>query len=112
MAISDSKAGKVIATLPIGGAVDGAGFDRATGLAFASNGEGTLTVVHEDNPDRFMWSPLRPRNGALGRWLWILVPTVSTPSPPIWAPPPASAEDPHPRPTVKPDSFTLLVLAP
>lgn len=45
MAISDPAAGKVIATLPIGQGADGAGYDATTGLAFSSNGEGTLTVV-------------------------------------------------------------------
>jgi hypothetical protein len=38
--------GKVVATVPIGTGVDGAGFDAATGNAFASNADGTLTVIH------------------------------------------------------------------
>lgn len=54
MAVSDAERGKVIATLPIGAGVDGAGFDPDTGLAFSSNGiDGTLTVIHEDTPDSF-----------------------------------------------------------
>ena len=53
MAISDTKSGKVIGTVPIGARVDGAGFDPETQLAFASNGEGSLTVVHEDAPSHF-----------------------------------------------------------
>ena len=53
MAISDAVAGKVIATVPIGRGVDACRFDPATQLAFASNGGGTLTVVHEDGPDQF-----------------------------------------------------------
>ena len=53
MAISDAEAGKVIATMPIGRGVDANRFDPGTGLAFSSNGEGTLTVVHEDSPTRF-----------------------------------------------------------
>src|SRR5438034_966933 len=47
MAMSDYKAGKVIATLPIGQGVDGTAYDPATGDAFASNVDGTLTVIHE-----------------------------------------------------------------
>src|SRR5262245_50216535 len=46
MAISDYQAGKVVATVPIGMGVDGAGFDPASGDAFASNADGTLTVIH------------------------------------------------------------------
>jgi len=53
MAVSDYKAGKVVATLPIGAGVDGAGFDAASGNAFASNADGTLTVIHQDTPDQY-----------------------------------------------------------
>jgi DNA-binding beta-propeller fold protein YncE len=53
MAISDAQKGKVIATIPIGEHVDGAGFDPETRLAFASNGEGSLTVVREEAPNQF-----------------------------------------------------------
>jgi hypothetical protein len=53
MAISDGMAGKVITTVPIGGRVDANRFDAGTGDAFSSNGDGTLTVVHEDSPDKF-----------------------------------------------------------
>jgi hypothetical protein len=53
MAISDYQAGKVVATAPIGAGVDGAGFDADSGNAFTSNGEGTVTVIHQDGPDRY-----------------------------------------------------------
>jgi DNA-binding beta-propeller fold protein YncE len=53
MAVSDYSAGKVIATLPIGTGVDGAGYDAASGNAFASNADGTLTVIHQDSPDQY-----------------------------------------------------------
>jgi DNA-binding beta-propeller fold protein YncE len=53
MAVSDYQAGKVVATLPIGTGVDGAGFDAASGNAFASNADGTLTVIHQDTPDKY-----------------------------------------------------------
>jgi len=53
MAISDYQAGKVVATLPIGTGVDGAGFDAASGDAFASNADGTLTVIHQDSADQY-----------------------------------------------------------
>src|SRR5579883_1975247 len=53
MAISDYQAGKIVATVPIGAGVDGAGFDPASGDAFASNADGTFTVVHQDSPDQY-----------------------------------------------------------
>ena len=53
MAVSDYRAGKVVATVPIGSGVDGAGFDPTSGNAFASNLDGTLTVIHQDTPDTY-----------------------------------------------------------
>ncbi len=53
MAVSDYEAGKVVATLPIGTGVDGAGYDPASGDAFASNANGSLTVIHQDSPDQY-----------------------------------------------------------
>jgi len=67
MAISDIKEAKVIATVPIGMGVDGAGFDPSTGDAFATNADGTLTVVHQDATDQYrvvqtLTTPVRSRN--------------------------------------------------
>ncbi|MFZ0959524.1 MAG: YncE family protein [Terriglobia bacterium] len=53
MAVVDADSGKVVATPPIGQGVDANRFDPETKYAFASNGDGTLTVVHEDSPNKF-----------------------------------------------------------
>jgi DNA-binding beta-propeller fold protein YncE len=53
MAISDYRAGKGVATVPIGTGVDGAGYDAASSNVFASNADGTLTVIHQDTPDQY-----------------------------------------------------------
>src|SRR5205823_1072155 len=53
MAVSDYQAGKVVATVAIGAGVDGAGFDPVPGDAFASNADGTLTVIHQYSPDSY-----------------------------------------------------------
>jgi DNA-binding beta-propeller fold protein YncE len=53
MAISDAVAGRLLTTLPIGGGADAAAYDPATGNAFSSNGDGSVTVVHEDGPSAF-----------------------------------------------------------
>src|SRR5271169_1921516 len=54
MAVVDADSGKVVATPAIGAGVDANAFDPETKLAFSSNGQaGTLTVVHEDEPDKF-----------------------------------------------------------
>jgi YVTN family beta-propeller protein len=54
IAVTDMKTGKLVTTFPIGDGVDADRFDPATGYIFASNGEsGTLTVAHEDTPDKY-----------------------------------------------------------
>ena len=47
MAVSDPDSGKVLATPAIGQGSDGVAFDPATGYAFSSNGDGTLTIVQQ-----------------------------------------------------------------
>ena len=51
MAMMDSTTGKVLATVPIGQGVDADAFDPGTQLAFASCGDGTVTVAKEETPD-------------------------------------------------------------
>lgn len=53
MAVLNADTGKVITTLPIGDHVDATAFDAETKLIFNSNGEGTITVIREDSPDRY-----------------------------------------------------------
>lgn len=53
MVIMNADNGRVVATPAIGEGVDASVFDPNTQLAFASNGEGTLSVIHEDSPDKF-----------------------------------------------------------
>ena len=53
MAISDYTNGRVITTVPIGRGVDGAGYDPVMRDAYASNVDGTLTVIHQDTPDKY-----------------------------------------------------------
>ncbi len=53
LAVSDYESGKVVATAPIGSGVDGAVFDAVTGNVLTSNGQGTLSVIHEDSPDSY-----------------------------------------------------------
>jgi hypothetical protein len=53
MAVVDSESGKIITTLPIGDHVDATAFDEDSRLIFFSNGEGTISVVHQDSPDKY-----------------------------------------------------------
>jgi YVTN family beta-propeller protein len=53
MAVVDADTGKVITTLPIGDHVDATAFDPETKLIFNSNGEGTITVIRQENSDKY-----------------------------------------------------------
>jgi YVTN family beta-propeller protein len=53
MVVVNADTGQVIATLPIGDHVDATAFDSASRLIFNSNGEGTITVIHQDSPDKY-----------------------------------------------------------
>lgn len=53
MAVLDADGGKVITTVPIGDHVDATAFDPETKLVFNSNGEGTITVIHQDSPNTY-----------------------------------------------------------
>src|SRR5712692_9658417 len=53
VAVMDADTGKVVATPAIGSGVDATGFDPVTGLVFNSCGDTTLSVIHEDSPDKY-----------------------------------------------------------
>jgi YVTN family beta-propeller protein len=53
MAVMNADTGQVITTLPIGDHVDATAFDPETQLIFNSNGEGTVTVIHQETPDKY-----------------------------------------------------------
>jgi YVTN family beta-propeller protein len=110
MVVMNADSGKVITALPIGDGVDACGFDPGTQLAFASNGDGTLTVVHEDSPDKFTVvenAKTQPRARTMAVDLKthnVVVVTAEYGQ----APAPTAAQ-PRPRPPMVPDSFTVLV---
>jgi DNA-binding beta-propeller fold protein YncE len=112
MAISDYAAGKVIATAPIGSGVDADRFDPGTGLAFSSNGEGSITVVHEDSPDNFsVVQTITTAPGARTMELDRASHRLFTVTARFGAVPEhATPENPRRRPPILPNSFVLLVL--
>jgi len=113
MAISDASTGKLVTTVPIGQGVDASRFDPGTGLAFASNGDGTLTVVHEDTPDKFTVVGTVPtKRGARTMELDEKSHRLFTVTADFGPPPAATPERPRPRPSILPGTFALLVLDP
>jgi DNA-binding beta-propeller fold protein YncE len=53
MAVMNADTGQIITTLPIGDHVDATAFDAERHLIFNSNGEGTITVIHQESPDKY-----------------------------------------------------------
>jgi DNA-binding beta-propeller fold protein YncE len=111
MPIVNADNGKVLATLPIGGGVDATAFDDGTGLAFASCGEGVLTVVSEESPDKFSVAEnVTTQRGARTMALDSKTHHVYTVTAQFGPPPAPTADQPHPRPSMLPDTFVVLVL--
>jgi DNA-binding beta-propeller fold protein YncE len=112
MAVSDIARHRVVATVPIGAGVDAAAFDPSTGNAFASNGEGTLTVVHQDTPDRYRVSQTLPTMAGARTM------TIDPATHRLYtlgaqfgaAPATATPANPRRRPPMVPGSATVLVI--
>jgi hypothetical protein len=107
LAVSDYQLGRVVTTLPIGAGVDGAGYDPGASDVFASNADGTLTVIHQDGPDQYrvvgnVETPQFARNMGLDP-INHRVFVVSG----KFGPPPATGRG---RGSVLPGSFALMVI--
>jgi YVTN family beta-propeller protein len=109
MAVVDPDAGKLVTTVDIGGGVDAGAFNPKTQQIFMSCGEGVLTVIHEDSPNKYsvvqsVPTAKRARTMALNA-ASNTVYTVTAQFDPT--PPPAGQ-----RPKMIPDTFELLVIRP
>jgi YVTN family beta-propeller protein len=110
MSVTDARDGKHVASVPIGKGPDGVAFDAERALIFSPNGgDGTLTVVHEDDADHYRVVATIPTQ-ASARTLALdhqthRIYTVAAEFAP--APEPTAAE-PHPRRSVIDGTFTVL----
>ena len=110
MTFVEGNSGKILGTVPIGQGVDANRFDPVTGYAFASCGDGTLTIAHEDSPTNFtLVETIQTQRGARTMALDYATHTVYLVTAELGAAPPSTPENPHPRPSIVPDTFTLLV---
>ncbi len=111
MVIVDALSGKIITTLPIGENVDGVSFDTGKKRAYSSNGDGTMTVVQEENADTFkVLETVNTQKGARTITLnnkthHLFLPTAE------YNPTPEKTKDnTKPRPSIKAKSFVILDL--
>jgi DNA-binding beta-propeller fold protein YncE len=111
MVILQANNGKIIDTLPIGSGVDGAVFNLGTNEAFSSQGDGTLTVIKENNPTDFVVEQNVPTQRSAktltldSKTNQIVLIAAEFTLPPT--PPPAGRRS---RGQMVPDSFTILVV--
>jgi DNA-binding beta-propeller fold protein YncE len=111
MVIVASDTGNVLATLPIGRGVDATAFDRASGLAFSSNGDGTLTVVKEDAPGHFVVvENVKTQAGARTMALDPRTHRIFLATAQFGPPPPPTAERPNPRAPALLNTFVIVVV--
>lgn len=113
MLMMDSTTGKVVASVPIGSGVDANAFDDELQLAFSSNGEGTVTIAHEDSPSKLtivqtLKTQPSARTMALDPKTHRIYLAAAT-----FGPAPAQAPGgPRRRPPIVPGSFKVLVYGP
>ena len=112
MAIVDADSGKVVSSLPICDGVDATAYDDETGLAFASCHDGKMTVIQEESPDKFsVAETVTTQPGARTMTLDSKTHQAFTVTAKFGPPPAATADNPHPRPAILPDTFVVLVVA-
>ena len=109
MFVLDSDNGTILAKLPIGAKVDGCAFDPATGMVFASNGEGTITAIREDSPSKFsVLETVATRPGAKTITLDPDTHTLYLPTAEFGPTPAPTEKVPAPKAPILPDTFVVL----
>ena len=106
MSVVNVDTGKVVANPTICEGPDAAGFDPSTGYAFASCGDGNLTVIHGDSPDKFTVVENVPTKRS-ARTMGLDLKTHNIFLPAADFDPPAPGER---RGKMKPGSFVLVVV--
>ncbi len=113
MVILDAQTGKVVTTLPIGERVDGVAFDPGVKRAYSSNGDGTMTVVQEGDANSFkVMENVVTQKGARTICVDKKTHHLYLPTAEFGETPAKTNDNPHPRPSVKPNSFVVLDIEP
>ena len=113
MAVVNADSGQVIATVAIGDGPDAAAYDPGSKLVFSSNGSGTLTVVGQSSPDKYsVLENVPTERSARTMTLDTKTHKIYLSAAQLGATPEATADNPHPRPKIVPDSFHILVVSP
>jgi DNA-binding beta-propeller fold protein YncE len=109
MVMMDSTNGKVLATVPIGQGVDANAFDAETHLAFSSNGEGNVTIAHEEGDKLSVVQTLATERSARTMALDPKSHNIYLASAKFEAAPAPAPGSPRQRPKMIPGTFKILV---
>jgi len=111
--VLDANSGAVIAQLPIGEHIDGVAFDPALKRVYSSGGDGTLTVVQEEQGDHFrVLETVLTKRGARTVTVDPKTHHIYLPSAEYGPTPPVTQENPRPRPPILSGTVTLLDVSP
>jgi DNA-binding beta-propeller fold protein YncE len=110
MGVIDANTGRVIATPATDAGTDANAFDPISGIAFSSNGAGTLTLVAQPSPGKFTSQNIPTERGARTMALDPKTHRVYLITASFNPAPPATPTQPRPRPTMVPGSFVILVV--
>ncbi|MBO9584785.1 MAG: hypothetical protein J7574_11560 [Flavobacterium sp.] len=111
LVVTNAITGKVVTTLPIGKGSDGVFFDAKRKLIFSSNGEGTLTVIKQKDKDSYaVAETVTTAKGARTITMSKATGVLYMPTSEFGKTPEVTAENPHPRATITPNSFKILVV--
>ena len=109
--VVNADTGKVVATPAISEGPDASAFDPETNTFFASCGEGFLSVIHEDSPDKYtVLENVPTKRGARTMAVDTKTHNIFVVTADFGPRPAATADNPHPRPPMLPDSFVVLLV--
>ncbi len=114
MVVTDGSTGHQVFRVAIGDGPDAAAFDADLGFVFSSNGnDGTLTVIHQETPDEYrVVATVQTQKSARTMALDPATHRIYLAAARLGATPPATTDEPRPRPALVPDSFVILVAEP
>jgi hypothetical protein len=110
MSVIDSSTGKLVTNPSIGDGPDAAGFSAAHQLAFATSGDGILSVVDASGPSFPTVESLPTQKGARTMAYDPAADRVYTVTAEFGPRPAPTADNPRPRPPVLPESFVVIVI--
>jgi len=113
LVVSDAVNGKVITTLPIGDGSDGVAFDPVLKRVYSSNGEGTMTVIQQNNADSYnVIETVMTQKSARTIAVNSKTNRLYLPCAEFGEVPEKTPENQHPRAPIKPGTFTVLEISP